>query len=599
METLPGTNVVGLQHPPNSPSDISCSSGIPSVVSTRETSPASSTHHPLEVSPAGTVPLQELSGKMSSDPRKALEMNDEFFRAIKDRRSKVTGETSQASHASPGIIGSAANSFGLPQQTTGRPLAPNAPQHRSTSLIAPSTARQLWRTPTTRLDNLIFHSSPTSSAGASSSSATCNTNTNNSATTSGSRILSTPNSPVGLGNTSKNNSNGFLSSNGYCSIANFTENAFAAVHDLHMLNDNNQLDTSKTAKLAKMHPTNGSFISEADMDKAMGYCYDRGDGQYTRLIAVDLLPIDLRDIPRRATSDQGMIVLPVPRMPGPNGQPADKQLEPQAAVTPPPSSPSDINSADRIQTRIDTIVACSPQKQITSPTAAGTTLVTTSSAVANNRPSGNGRRDKIYCDKWIHDGTCAFTQQGCKFKHEMPNDKETQEKLGLFHGYPAWWKKLLAEQQRPVPAVDDRPVNHGGPGHSGETVEDVRHTGGFGTGDIGRGSRGSFGTSGGSRQGGRGGGAFNAPNYGPIGQHPSRVERANSRISSIRGSTFRGSYNSIAAPRGAANANSSSESNLYAALMDLNQDSHDDNSTGAEEAGDVKVEDEEQRGAKL
>lgn len=341
MAPLPGSNVVGLQHPPNSPSDISCSSGIPSVVSTRETSPASSTHHTLEASPAGTVPLQEPSGKMSSDPRKALEMGDEFFRAIKDRRSKVTGESSQTSHASSGIIGSGANNFGRPPQTTGQPLAHNAPQHLSASLIAPSTARQLWRTSTTRLDNLIYPSSTTSSADASSTSSTTsyNTNTKIFATSSGGgRILSTPVLPVGLGNSSRNNNNnGFLSGNGYRSIANLTDDTFAAVHrDLHMLNDNNNnhFDTSKAgSKLAKMHPTNGSFISEADMDKAMGYCYDRGDGQYTRLVAVDLLPIDLRDIPRRVTSDQGMIVLPVPRMPGPNGQPADNQLEPQAAVT--------------------------------------------------------------------------------------------------------------------------------------------------------------------------------------------------------------------------------------------------------------------------
>lgn len=71
---------------------------------------------------------------------------------------------------------------------------------------------------------------------------------------------------------------------------------------------------------------------------------------------------------------------------------------------------------------------------------------------------GSARREKIYCDKWIHDGTCAFIQQGCKYKHEMPHDRETQERLGLFHGYPAWWKKQAIEQQRPL-CIDDRPVN--------------------------------------------------------------------------------------------------------------------------------------------
>lgn len=52
-----------------------------------------------------------------------------------------------------------------------------------------------------------------------------------------------------------------------------------------------------------------------------------------------------------------------------------------------------------------------------------------------------GRRDKVYCDKWVHDGVCAFAQQGCKYKHEMPLDVATQRSLGLFHGLPSWWKR--------------------------------------------------------------------------------------------------------------------------------------------------------------
>lgn len=58
----------------------------------------------------------------------------------------------------------------------------------------------------------------------------------------------------------------------------------------------------------------------------------------------------------------------------------------------------------------------------------------------------SNRRNKIYCDKWVHEGVCAFTQQGCKFKHEMPFDEATQRSLGLFQGFPAWWKKKNEEQ---------------------------------------------------------------------------------------------------------------------------------------------------------
>lgn len=46
---------------------------------------------------------------------------------------------------------------------------------------------------------------------------------------------------------------------------------------------------------------------------------------------------------------------------------------------------------------------------------------------------------------WIHEGRCAFTQTGCKFKHEMPLDEETQRSLGLFQGLPSWFKKRQEE----------------------------------------------------------------------------------------------------------------------------------------------------------
>lgn len=55
------------------------------------------------------------------------------------------------------------------------------------------------------------------------------------------------------------------------------------------------------------------------------------------------------------------------------------------------------------------------------------------------------KRNKVYCDMWIHEGRCAFTQTGCKFKHEMPLDEETQRTLGLFQGLPSWFKKQQEE----------------------------------------------------------------------------------------------------------------------------------------------------------
>jgi hypothetical protein len=67
------------------------------------------------------------------------------------------------------------------------------------------------------------------------------------------------------------------------------------------------------------------------------------------------------------------------------------------------------------------------------------------------------RREKIYCDKWIHEGVCAFTQLGCKYKHEMPLDKATQLSLGLNHGLPVWYKRAQAVQVRPEPQSTDSP----------------------------------------------------------------------------------------------------------------------------------------------
>lgn len=42
---------------------------------------------------------------------------------------------------------------------------------------------------------------------------------------------------------------------------------------------------------------------------------------------------------------------------------------------------------------------------------------------------------------WLFKGICGFTQQGCKYKHEMPMDRMTQQRVGLNTGLPDWWKR--------------------------------------------------------------------------------------------------------------------------------------------------------------
>ncbi|KAF2971376.1 hypothetical protein GQX73_g2290 [Xylaria multiplex] len=167
-----------------------------------------------------------------------------------------------------------------------------------------------------------------------------------------------------------------------------------------------------------------SPTTDAQLDGSFAYCYDRGNGQYTRLIPADMLP-PLQNIPAVQQGHAGMVVVPQPRGLPPNGH--SSNTEPVA-----------------MRSRIDNIVAATPS-----------TPTHLSPGSSNNPPPGH-RRPKIYCDKWVHEGVCAFTQQGCKYKHEMPSDKITQHQLGLFHGYPQWWKKHQADlaRQRDAPPAE-------------------------------------------------------------------------------------------------------------------------------------------------
>ncbi|KAI7283016.1 hypothetical protein KC345_g3149 [Hortaea werneckii] len=45
---------------------------------------------------------------------------------------------------------------------------------------------------------------------------------------------------------------------------------------------------------------------------------------------------------------------------------------------------------------------------------------------------------KEYCTYWIRTGECDYMQQGCLYKHEMP-DKATLGKIGLGRNLPRWW----------------------------------------------------------------------------------------------------------------------------------------------------------------
>lgn len=63
------------------------------------------------------------------------------------------------------------------------------------------------------------------------------------------------------------------------------------------------------------------------------------------------------------------------------------------------------------------------------------------------------QKDKVYCSYWIRSGECDYTQQGCRYKHEMP-DKATLASIG-FRTVPRWWQEKIAIQlgQSAIPTV--------------------------------------------------------------------------------------------------------------------------------------------------
>ncbi|KAI1091872.1 hypothetical protein F5B19DRAFT_492935 [Rostrohypoxylon terebratum] len=321
----------------------------------------------------------------------------------------------------------------------------------------------------------------------------------------------------------------------------------------HNNNNNNGINANAASALGGMNAAgegspSGLHFPNMGMDGIYAYCFDRGNGQYTRLVPVDMLPA-LKDIPALQQGCAGMMVLPLPRGVPQGGRSSNTEL---IALKSPPNTPN--TSKDTIQSRIDTIVASTPptppHHQHTLSGGLGgvsTALVTTSGGAGgsgthgtsytvshpfdsnnnnghhNNNNSNNGghgrngpggqgahsghgaggqqpqRRPKVYCDKWVHEGVCAFTQQGCKYKHEMPFDKVTQHALGLFHGFPAWWKKHQADlsRQREGPAVVPS-MGAIGPGGTGLGI-----TGGMnGSGDGGAQDLGALGSG---RYMGRGG----------------------------------------------------------------------------------------------
>jgi hypothetical protein len=91
-----------------------------------------------------------------------------------------------------------------------------------------------------------------------------------------------------------------------------------------------------------------------------------------------------------------------------------------------------VEQGDSIQASIDAIVAANHDKPIR---LAARTPTPASGAVPD-------QEKKVYCTHWIRHGECDYTQQGCLYKHEMP-DKFTLEKIG-FRTVPRWYLEKTA-----------------------------------------------------------------------------------------------------------------------------------------------------------
>ncbi|KAL8794574.1 MAG: hypothetical protein Q9195_002909 [Heterodermia aff. obscurata] len=66
---------------------------------------------------------------------------------------------------------------------------------------------------------------------------------------------------------------------------------------------------------------------------------------------------------------------------------------------------------------------------------------------------------KVYCTHWIRWGECDYTQQGCLYKHEMPDEAKLQE-IGIAT-YPRWFRIANPEMFN---GVTDGPEWHRRPG---------------------------------------------------------------------------------------------------------------------------------------
>ncbi|KAE8328353.1 hypothetical protein BDV39DRAFT_69748 [Aspergillus sergii] len=185
----------------------------------------------------------------------------------------------------------------------------------------------------------------------------------------------------------------------------------------------------------------------------------RPNGTITPLVAVDELPshISIRGVPRTlsANETQGMTSLGtvspraqtyvidglVPASTRTSSGPRSRDFDLQASLM---RLVSDENVPANQRLAVKALLQQGiSQNWFMSNASTTSWLVPSSSGGTGSGSSRQGAHynsKKEFCSYWIRHGECDYQQQGCLYKHEMPNDLPTLEKLGL-RDIPRWYRE--------------------------------------------------------------------------------------------------------------------------------------------------------------
>ncbi|KAI4284602.1 MAG: hypothetical protein L6R38_001303 [Xanthoria sp. 2 TBL-2021] len=101
----------------------------------------------------------------------------------------------------------------------------------------------------------------------------------------------------------------------------------------------------------------------------------------------------------------------------------------------------DVETPDETQARIDAVIAANELAPEDPKPASKDENPRTDRAKAGLIPG-----KKVYCSHWIRSGDCDFVQQGCLYKHEMPDD-DTLRAIGI-RALPSWYIAAHPEKAR-------------------------------------------------------------------------------------------------------------------------------------------------------